>query len=1140
MTLKLKTEKMLLSLLLLLFCWNALSAPPVYAQQARLTLKLQNVRLDEAFDAIRNQSGLEFFYSDDQINTDTRVSINVSNAKLETVLDQILPKDYTYKIDGHHILVSVKKTDVQNTPADRRSQTPPGGTRVTVAGNVKDSQGPLIGAGIHIKSNALVGTVTDLDGNFSMSNVPSDAVLVITSFGYITQEINLTRVSNVRAIDVLLQEDTQTLEEVIVTGSVGQKKVSIVGSITSIDPTELRSPTRSLTTQLAGRVAGVNFVQSSGQPGKDGASFIIRGLNSVTGSTEPLILIDGLKRSLDDVDPNDIESFTVLKDASATAVYGLEGSNGIIVITTKGGKVSEKPAVRVNYSTTVNNTTYKPQWINSVDYAKMINEARVVRGDKPLYSDVEIKKFGDDDLNIYPNDDWYSVMVKPNNLAQKGNFNISGGGNVVTYYLSGGFYKEEGMFNSGNDANANYNQFNFRSNVKADISPTTVLTLGLDGRYGTTTEPGQDVNSLLTVMNNINPTLFPHEYSNGTIPEEPVGVTNPWAMLTRTGFKKVYENHMSTNLSLTQKLDFITEGLFVNGIASFSKVNYYTHQYVKNYQQHAIDYMNSFLGSGYDEDGNLVTINRTPDVDDKMSFQSSTPYGSRLIEVQGSLNYSHSFWGKFHPTALILYKQRSTLNDHPSGSGGTLLINALEAKEQSVSSRVTLDWKHKYFADLNFGLSGSQLFTPKNRWSSFPSFGVGWLISDEPWWAGLKPVVDMFKVRATYGVVGSAGSATRFGYLPTTSGRTGYTFGFGKAAGGGVSIAGIGEDRLEQLGLTWEKNHKFSAGVEIGLFNAFKLITEYYNYRNEGQLISMTTIPATLGLPSIPKANLGITESSGVDFDFTFSKRWGDFVINYLKGVISYNTNVIIENGQADPEVPYQSGIGYDYGRSLNYVALGLFKDQEEIDNSPVQPWGEVLPGDIKYKDIDGDGVITAKDRIWLGNIYPKWNFSISLDMSWKNWTFAIRTIGKANMWRTINGGRIPFNPTYSGVDNGAIYKAALENHWTPASYSGTTATENPNALYPRLAYGQRNQNNSQQSTFWLREASYLRIADIELGYTFLPKKKSFYKSIYLFGRTENPYTFSRFTDWNPEQTSSYAYPLKWTVSLGIEVGFNL
>lgn len=1127
-----------LLLLILFFSMGSLWAAPALSEQDRLTLNLKNVTLEEVFNAIRQQTSYEFFYNNDEVNVNSKVSVKVKDASIDEVMNKVLPENYAYEVKDRYVTITVKKvaSSTQVPPSPRRT------ANIAVGGTVVDDQGPVIGAGIHLKSNALVGTVTDVDGKFSMSNVSPDAVLVVTSFGYENQEISLKKVSDPKAIHVMLKEDISMLDEVIVTGSVAQKKVSVVGSITSVDPVELRAPSRSLTTQLAGRVAGVTFVQSSGQPGKDGASFIIRGLNSVTGSTEPLILIDGLKRSLDDVDANDIETFTVLKDASATAVYGLEGSNGIIVITTKSGKIAERPSIRFNYATTINNTTYKPDWINSVEYATLMNEAYAVRGRKEPYTKEQIAMFGDDDLNIYPNDDWYNLMVKPNNFAHKANFNISGGGNVVTYYMSGGFYTEEGMFNSGNDANANYNQFNFRSNVKADISPTTTLALGFDGRYGTTTEPGQDVNSLLTVMNNINPTLFPHEYSNGTIPEEMIGVTNPWAMLTQTGFKKVYENHMATNLTLTQKLDFITEGLFANAIASFSKVNYYTHQYVKHYQQHAIDYMNSYMGTGYDIDGNLCTINKTPDVDDKMSFQSSTPYGSRLIEFQSSLNYGHSFWGRFHPTALILYKQRSTLNDRPSGSGGELLINALEAREQSISGRVTLDWDHKYFVDLNVGLSGSQLFTPENRWSSFPSIGAGWLISGEPWWAGLKSVIDLFKIRATYGTVGSPGSATRFGYLATTAWKPGYTFGFGTAAGAGVGIEGIGESRVEQLGLTWERNKKFSTGVEIGLFNSFKLITEYYHYRNEGQLIDLVTIPATVGLPSTPRANLGVTESYGVDFDFTYSKKWGDFSINYLKGIISYNDNVIIENGEADPLVPYQSGIGYDWGRSLNYIALGLFKDQDEIDNSPVQPWGEVLPGDIKYKDIDGDGVISPKDRIYLGNWIPKWSFSLALDMSWRNWTFAIRTIGKANMWRTINGGRIPFNPTYSGVNNGAIYRVAYENHWTPASYSSTVETENPNALYPRLAYGNDNVNNSQQSTFWLREASYLRVADIELGYNFLPKpgKKSFYKNIYVFTRTENPFTFSYFKDWNPEQTSSYAYPLKWTVSLGVEVGFNL
>lgn len=1011
---------------------------------------------------------------------------------------------------------------------------------VTVSGRVFDASGPLVGVAIHIKSNALQGATTDVDGKFIIGNVSRNAVLVFSYVGYKTQEVNVGKLGDLKDIKIEMKEESSTLDEVVVTGAVAQKKVSLVGAISTIDPQELVAPSRSLSTELAGRVAGITFVQTSGQPGKDGASFIIRGLNSVTGNSTPLILIDGLKRTLDDIDANDIASFTVLKDASATAVYGLEGANGIIVITTKNGKVSARPSVRVSYSASINNTTYKPDWINSVEYAKMRNEASIVRGGKAMYTDDEIAKFGDSDLNIYPNDDWYKVMIKPNNFSHKANFNISGGGNVVTYYMSGGFYREDGMFNSGNDSNANYNQFNFRSNVKADISPTTTLALGFDGRYGTTTEPGQDMNKLLDHMNNINPTLFPHEYSDGSIPLQPAGVVNPWAMLTRTGFKKDYENHMATNLSLTQKLDFLAKGLFANFIASFSKTNYYTHLFVKNYQQHSIDYMNSYQGSGYDKGGNLVTINETPNVDDKMTFSSTTPYGSRLIELQGSLNYSGTFLKKLYTTGLILYKQRETLKDHPEGDGGQLLIDALAAREQSIAGRITLDWDNRYLMDLNAGFSGSQLFTPNKRWSSFPSIGLGWVASNESWWK-INKVIDLFKLRISYGTLGSSGSAKRFGYMATTGNKTGYTFGFGNSAGSGIGIPGIGETRLEQLGLTWERNHKLSIGWELGLFNCFKVITEAYYYRNKGQLIDLSTLPATLGLPATPQSNLGETESKGIDIDFTYSKSFGNFKINYIKGIISYTKNKIIENGQADPKVPYQSGIGYEWGRSLNYIALGLFKDQEDINNSPVQTWNKVMPGDIKYKDIDGDGVITSQDRIYLGCIYPKWNFSLALDMSYKNWTFAARAIGKSNVWRTINGGRIPFNPTYSGIENGAIYRAALDDHWTPTSYSGDISTENPNAKYPRLAYGSKNQNNSQQSTFWLRESSYLRIANIELGYTIYPKHKSaFYKNVYIYGRMDNVFTFSKFKDWNPEQTSSLAYPLKRTITLGFEVGFNL
>lgn len=1013
---------------------------------------------------------------------------------------------------------------------------------LSISGVVKDAQGETLPAcALYLKGNALFGTITDSDGKFSMDNIPAKSILVITYIGFAQQEIDLSRVpsADLKRMNIILQEDDQTLDEVVVTATGVEKKVSVIGAITTVNPIELKAPTRSLTTQLAGRVAGVTFTQSSGQPGKDGASFVIRGINSLTGNTEPLILIDGLKRTLDDVDPNDVESFSILKDASATAVYGLEGANGIVVIKTKSGKTQEKPSVRFSYSSSINNTTYKPKWVDAPTYARLKNEAYLVRGKKAYYTEDEITKFSDDDQNFYPNVDWYKTMVKSNNFSQKANFNISGGANVVTYYMSGGFYSEDGMFNSGNDSNANYNQFNFRSNIKADLGAKTTLGLGFDGRYNTTTEPSsQGTGAVLKIMNTLNPTLFPPAYSNGTAPEEPSGIVNPYSLLTQTGFMKAYANYMSTNINLSQKLDFITEGLYANAILSFTKNNYYTHQYIKEYQKFAPDL--TYNGTGYDDDGNFHTINKTPDVDTKMRFQSNPATGERTIELQGSLNYSRSFNDKWYTSALVLYKQREYLTDVPGGSGSELLINALPARDQSIAGRATLDYLHRYFIDVNMGVSGSQMFTPDKRYSTFPSIGIGWLMSDEPFFRPINKYIDLVKMRATFGSVGSSGSASRFGYMASTGTLGGYTFGFGTAGGTGTYIPGIGETRLEQLGLTWEKNRKVNLGLELGLFNQFKLITEVYRYTNSGQLIDLNYLPATMGLPAVPKANLGKTRSQGIDFDFTYAAKFGDFSINYIKGIISYSTNKIIENGQMDPKVPYQSGLGLDWGRSLNYVALGLFKDQDDIDNSPVQTWSKVMPGDIKYKDIDGDGVITEQDRLWLGNVNPRWNYSLVIDLGWKNWVFSTRFIGKSDMYRQLGGSRIPFNPYGTETENGAIYKAAAKDHWIPQEISGNPMTENPNAKYPRLAIGAENYNNAQASTFWLREASYLRWADLELGYNWINKKKKAVKSIYMYTRCDNVTTFSKFKDWNPELTDSYAYPLKRTISIGFEIGFDL
>ncbi|MDR3245547.1 MAG: TonB-dependent receptor [Prevotellaceae bacterium] len=1020
---------------------------------------------------------------------------------------------------------------------------------VTISGVIADGKGETLqGVNVYVKSNALRGTVSDSEGRFLMGNVPVKSIVVFSFLSFVTVELDLNgktpeELSNLK---ITLEESDELMDEVVVTATGSQTKVSVVGAITSVDPHELRTPTRSLTNQLAGRVAGVTYIQESGQPGKDGASFIIRGINSVGGSTEPLVLVDGLKRSLDDVDPNDIESFSVLKDASATAVYGLEGANGIIVVKTKSGKISEKPNVRFSYATSVTNTTYKPDWVDAASYARMRNEAYMVRDKRAPYTEDEIALFMDDNMDEYPNVDWYNTLFKNNNIAQKGNFNISGGGNVVTYYASGGFYTEKGMYKgeiAEYDANANYSQFNFRSSLKADITTTTTLGVGLDGRYNTTTEPGQSSNDLLKLINRINPTLYPAFYSNGTAPVEPEGLRNPYSLLNRTGFARFYSNTMSANVNLTQKLDMITPGLFVTGIASFTKENNYRHRYMKNYEQHQIDYTGSYMNTGRDEDGNLLTINATPEIDEKMAFEKESPTGSRLVEVQGSVNYARRFVDdKLYLTGLVLYKQRERLNDAPGGSGGELLINALPSREQSLAGRIAFDWVSRYFVDLNFGGSGSQMFTPDKRWSYFPSVGAGWLASSEPFWKPIKKVVDFMKLRASYGIVGSTGNAARFGYMATTASGQGYTFGFGGAAFSGETIAGIGESRLEQLGLTWEKNTKVDAAIEFGLFSQVKVVLDLFENRRIDQLINLNYLPSTLGLPATPKANLGEMLSRGFDLEVTYAKSWKNFRINYLRGVVGYNDNEIIENGELDPKMPYQSGIGDRYGNTLSYLDLGLFKDQDDIDNSPVQTWSNVMPGDIKYKDVNGDGVVTEEDRIWMGCRYPKWTYSLAIDLGYKQWTFAARIIGKSDMFRFITD-RVPFSmSTISGANyQASIFHASVNDHWTPASYSGTTATERANAQYPRLGAGTDNNNNTQVSTFWAREASYWRIADIELGYTWIPKAVNLpFSSIYFYGRGENIHTFSKFKDWNPEQTDSWAYPLKMTISLGLEINFKL
>ena len=1133
-----KTKLVMKLSIILLF--SALFQLSAISLSQKVTIDKTEISYKYLFKEIENQTGLITIYNNSHIDMHQIVEVTSSETELVDLYNEVLKnKGLTFEIVKDYIVI--KKAPIVKTESTTVMQDPIT-NNIDIAGIVLDNNSEVIvGANVYIVGDNLLGTVTDYDGKFVLNNLPKNGLIRVSFIGFEDTEIEVRNLSLAqrKKIKVALVPSSFGLDQIVVTGHGAQKKESVVSAISTVDPKTLIAPTRSLSSQLAGQVSGVVFSQETGEPGKDNASFIIRGINSVVGSSEPLVLIDGLKRSLNDVDPNDIESFSVLKDASATAIYGLEGANGILVIKTKSGKVASKPAVRFTYSESLNDATFKPDWIESYDYAKTLNEALAVRDKRIRYDDATLEKFRDDNNDMYPNSDWYNELFKNYVSARKGNFNISGGGNVVTYYMSAGFYNEKGMFKANLedfDANAQYNSFNFRSNLKADLTRSTTIGMGFDGNYGVNAQPGVGSGDILGRTKSLNPTLIPHIFSNGEMPQEPVTSGNPYAALNKTGFTRTYDNVMSTNVNLTQKLNFISKNLYLKGTASFTKQNTQAHLYTMKYTQHIIDYAGSPLGDGYDEDGNLLTENKTKDVTEEMGFSSSPGTGGRTVEVQGSLNYSETF-GKLNVNGFALYRQREGMLDQVGGAANELLINALPTRSQSVGLRGSASYDNKYFFDATVNSSGTQMFTPDNRWSIFPSFGAGYIVSNEGYWDNLRHVVSFLKVRASYGIAGSTGGAARFGYLAKALPHGGYNFGYRGIEGSGQEIGGVATLKLEQLGLSWEKNKQVDIGVEFEVFSKVRVICDFYRNNRVNQLIGLRNLPSTMGLPHDPMVNKGEFLSEGIDIDLSMSHDFGDFKINSIRGVLGYNRSEIVENGETDARIPYLSGIGHPWGKRQAFISLGYFEDQNDIENSPVQPWNEVRPGDIKYKDINGDGSINDDDKIWVGCVYPTLSYSFALSLSYKNFSFGTRLLGKTGMYRWIDAGRIPF----SGGETGMIYPYVVKDHYIPASYSGTTATENLKAEFPRLGVGAQNDNNKQSSTHWMRDASYLRIADIELGYTHNVKKGNYgIKGLYLFARVDNVHTFSNFNYWNPEQTDPNAYPLKRTFSIGTSINFKL
>lgn len=1012
-------------------------------------------------------------------------------------------------------------------------------TGVKIKGVVTDSNNETIpGVSIYSKNQPETGTVTDIDGSYEVTVKP-ESVLVFSFIGYKTQEIVVGKATT-QIINVSMEESDQELEEVTIVGYGTQRKVSVVGAISTVKADELQiGGVTSITNALAGRVAGLIGIQSSGEPGADVSEFWIRGISTFGGGASALVLIDGVDRgagALSQLAPEDIESFSILKDASATAIYGARGANGVIMINTKRGQ-DGKISINANVKTMMEYLPRLPQYLRAYDYAVLANEAKIVRGDKSVYSPeiFDIIKYNMDP-DLYPDVSWQDEILKDKTYGMQGNINISGGGKLARYFMSGFYrtndaiYKQTGM--DRYHSNVRRNQYSFRSNIDVDVTRLTQVSLLLSATLVDQNRPGiGTTTNIWGAQSNLTPLLVPVKYSNGQFPSYGSGInTSPYVQLNETGFLTNRDNRIESVVRIEQDMESLLKGLKITGLLSFDLFNNHLTSRTKMPDlYHAVDRNWA--------NGELLTqkvSDLTP-----MHFATSS-YGTRTIYVETKAEYSRTIGEEHRVGALFLYQQkdfqRTDINDE---------LLSIPKRNQGIAGRFTYSYRDIYFIEGNFGYNGSENFPKGQRFGFFPSVALGYVISNYQYVKDRFPFIDMLKLRYSYGLVGNdqitrGGTDVRFPYLTTVNTNApGYAFGDIASA-----VPGVSEDILGSTGLVWESAVKQNVGIDLQLWNSFNLTADAFVDRRDNIFMVRSTLPGTMGIRSVVWGNVGKMKSWGIDGTASYTRRFGDFNVE-LRGNLTFTRDKIVDYDEPPVRYPYLARKGSSNDVTRGLIALGLFKDEDDVRNSPPQ-FGPVQPGDIKYQDVNGDGIIDSYDIVPIGNAkIPKIQYGFAGSVIWKGFDFNIffRGQGKADFFFGGTG----FYP-FSGGVTGNVLSIVNDpkNRWIPAEYAAAygidpSLAENPNARFPRLTYG-ANLNNNRPSTFWLADASFLRLKTLEIGYSF-PKKwieRTTASNLRISAIGDNLYLWDKIKFWDPEQASSNGavYPITRSWSMVLQLSF--
>ncbi|MDP4208812.1 MAG: TonB-dependent receptor [Bacteroidota bacterium] len=1002
---------------------------------------------------------------------------------------------------------------------------------LTAGGMIMNEKGePIVGATAVVKENPTNGSTSDLDGRFKLTNMKSGETLVVSYMGYEKQEI-LIKAGNER-MRVVLKLATNEMDEVVVVGRGSQRKVSVVGAISSVEVKDLKVPATSVSNMLAGRVPGIISVTRSGEPGKDFSQFWIRGISTFGAGSGALILIDGVEGNLNDLDPEDIESFSILKDASSTAVYGVRGANGVVLVTTKKGKAG-KLAISIKANTGLSYSPLMPKYVDANTYASLANEAAISRGMNPIFSDVDLALFKSGlDPDLHPNVNWRNVILKDYTWNQQYFMSASAGGQVARYYLSVGYMDKEAIFKQDNGynkypTNVNYKKYNFRANVDVNLTPTTIFTLGLENIIVTQNYPGFGDNSqsLWDAQANLTPVAVPVLFSNGASPA--YGRNNdqisPYVLLNQTGYRKLYRNTNNLNLRINQNLKMITEGLSFSALADMYSNAELNSQRTKMPALYWCKSRNRIDGS--------LNLEKKSDIEAPVYSRSTSV--NRKFYVEAHLDYERVFNKVHRVSGLFHYYMEDYI-----GSEFTTDLTAIPKRYNGYSGRLTYSWKDTYFIEGNMGYTGSEAFESGKKFGLFPAISLGWIPTQYQAVKNAIPFVNYLKFRGSYGVVGNdrlAGGDVRFPYLTL--------MGTGSGSGSWNSGDNITETQVGSTNLRWEKSIKTNFGIDAHLFNSRVDATiDFYKDVRSGIYQQRASIPEEMGLVTLPWANVGKMKSWGIDGHISYTQPFSKDLSVVIRANLTQSKNKIENYEQAIVRYPYQNVEGYQSGINRGLIALGLFKDKADVQNSPRQTYeSTVLPGDIKYKDVNGDGVIDDYDVVPLkySNV-PQIQYGFATEFNWKNWNLSVLFEGISRVQYFSGGaGYYPFNGKEIG--NVLDIVANQSNRWTSADISGNASTENPNAMFPRLSYGNNN-NNNRNSTFWLNDGSYLRLKNVQLSYRMQPKflQKVGMESATISLIGDNLHVWSNVKIIDPAQASSNGavYPLQRVYTLQLNLKF--